>query len=423
MDELPAIIHRLSLRLWVPDYRAREDEELAQKAQNPTSEEQPVDPLASPPQDPVDSSGNVIDPSQIASLSFDTGPETHSLFSQKNLLRLAALTDSHRTLSLFTPGIRDAVFRAWAGPTEQGDSHTPFTPAMSRKHSSTGLASTTYTFQENTDSNSHSVRPSLTSFGSAASGLGVGSSRGGKSHGGRRRKHRVVNLRKRGTDRDEVESISGEGSTISGTVSSAPSDFAPQHPSKELEDELVTPPRTPEKPAKPWQQSQNDYDGIDLRETPPRLRYPTPRQSRQQELDPSTPRPPLTTFPSNSTPKPPAFSIPSSSSSSAPHSATIDSLPQDPAAYPLEKAQSGSSTMPFHATTPSSTNLNFPLPYLETQSLNGANPSGRILEQAWMLKMAGEIARKISEEKNAGQGLGWSSRNEVDEPPPPAYES
>ena len=425
MDELPAIIHRLSLRLWVPDYRAREDEELARKTQNPPSEEQPVDPLASPPQDPVDSSGNVIDPSQIASLSLDNGPESHSLFSQKNLLRLAALTDSHRTLSLFTPGIRDAVFRAWAGPTEQGEPHTPFTPAMSRKHSYTGIASTTYTFQDSTDSNLPSVRPALTSFASAASGLGVGSSRGGKSHGGRRRKHRVVNLRKRGTDHDEVESISGEGSTISGTVSSAPSDFAPQNPNKETEDELITPPKTPEKPSKPWQQSQNDYDGIDLRETPPRLRYLTPRQSRQQEPDTSTPRPPLTTFPSNSTQKPPGFSIPSFSSSSAPHSATLDSFQQNPSIYPLEKGhQPGSSTMPFHATSSSSsTNLNFPLPYIDTpQSGANNNPSGRILEQAWMLKMAGEIARKMSEEKHANhQGL-WPPRNEVDdEPPPPAY--
>ena len=65
MDELPAIIHRLSLRLWVPEYRAKEDAELAQNAQHP-SEEQPVDPLASPPQDPVDLSGNTIDPSHIS---------------------------------------------------------------------------------------------------------------------------------------------------------------------------------------------------------------------------------------------------------------------------------------------------------------------------------------------------------------------
>lgn len=409
MDELPAIIHRLSLRLWVPEYRRREDEELAQ---NHLSDEQPVDPLASPPQDPVDLSGNALDPSQIASLSLDNGLETHSLFSQKNLLRLAALTDSHRTLSLFTPGIRDAVFRAWAGPTERGEAHTPFTPAMSRKQSYTGLASTTYTFQDSADTTSHTVRPTLTSFGSAASGLGVGCSRGGRVHGGRKRKHRIVNLRRRGADIDELENISGEGSTISGTTSSAPSDYIPQPPRVEQDDELTTPPRTPEKQPKPWQHSQGDFDGIDLRDTPPRLRNPTPRPLRPQEPDMSTPRPPSIATLSNPIGRPPECPVPSSYS--APRTAPLQ---QEPSVYPSEKVPPGSSTIPFHR-NPSSTNLNIPLPYLET-TLGGANSSGRILEQAWMMKMAGEIARKMNEGKGTNQGL-WH-RSESDEPPPPAY--
>ena len=123
MDEVPVIIHRLSQRLWVPEFRAKEDQELAGKVECQSPMEKPVDPLASPPQDPVDGSGNTLDADQIASLSLESGSETHALFSQKNLLRLEALTDSHRTLSLFTPGIRDAVFRAWAGPTERGERH------------------------------------------------------------------------------------------------------------------------------------------------------------------------------------------------------------------------------------------------------------------------------------------------------------
>ena len=412
MDELPAIIHRLSLRLWVPEYRAKEDAELAQNAQHP-SDEQPVDPLASPPQDPVDLSGNTIDPSHIASLSLDSGTETHSLFSQKNLLRLAALTDSHRTLSLFTPGIRDAVFRAWAGPSERGESHTPFTPAMSRKHSYTGLASTTYTFQEHGDSASRSVRPTLSSFNSAASGLGAGSSRGGKPHGGRRRKHRVVNLRKRATNADELESISGEGSTISGTASSAPSDFAPQHGREEREAELVTPPRTPEKPPNPWQHSQDDYDGIDLRDTPPRLRNLTPRQPRLQDGEMTTPRPPPSTFHKHPTGRPPDLPTPSSSASPT----TCIQSTQGIVTYPVEKGQSGSSAIPFRS-HPSAPNMNISLPYSDS-TLGGSNQSGRILEQAWMLKMAGEIARKMNEDKIANQAS-WD-RGELNEPPPPAY--
>ena len=413
MDELPAIIHRLSLRLWVPEYRAKEEAEIAQNAQHP-SEEQPVDPLASPPQDPVDLSGNTIDPSHIASLSLDSGTETHSLFSQKNLLRLAALTDSHRTLSLFTPGIRDAVFRAWAGPSERGESHTPFTPAMSRKHSYTGLASTTYTFQDHADSISRSVRPALSSFNSAASGLGASSSRGGKPHGGRRRKHRVVNLRKRATNADDLESISGEGSTISGTASSAPSEFAPQYTKEEREAELVTPPRTPEKPPKPWQHTQDDFDGIDLRDTPPRLRNLTPRQPRLQDEDMTTPRAPPSTLQKCPAKRPPDLPIPSSSASPT----SIQST-QGLVTYPVEKEQSSSSAIPFHS-HPSASNLNISLPYSEPTS-GGSNPSGRILEQAWMLKMAGEIARKMNEDKIANQAS-WDS-SELNEPPPPAYGS
>src|SRR5271163_207185 len=94
MDELPAIIHRLSLRLWVPEYNTREEREL--QTLDTAKDEPIIDPLASPPQDPVDSTGHALNPTQIASLSLDSGIETQSLFSQKNLIRLATLTDSHR---------------------------------------------------------------------------------------------------------------------------------------------------------------------------------------------------------------------------------------------------------------------------------------------------------------------------------------
>src|SRR5277367_2733488 len=65
MDELPAIIHKLSLRLWCPEYKAQEDQEIAASAGKP--EEVAVDPFASPPQDAVDSRGNVVDASEISS--------------------------------------------------------------------------------------------------------------------------------------------------------------------------------------------------------------------------------------------------------------------------------------------------------------------------------------------------------------------
>lgn len=400
MDELPAIIHRLSLRLWVPEYRAKDDEE-SRTNDNVAPEETPVDPLASPPQDPVDLSGNVLDPSQISSLSLDSGAETHSLFSQKNLVRLAALTDSHRTLSLFTPGIRDAVFRAWAGPTERGEglgaSHY-FTPSISRSHSFTGNLSTTYTFSDDSNTASRAARPALSSYSSSATGLSLGSNRTAKPHG-RKRKHRVVNLRRKNPETGDLESVSGEESTISGTASSAPSEYTALEREQEREGELTTPPRTPERPQKPWQHTQSDFDGIDLRDTPPRLRSLTPRKPPWEDID-ITPRPSnIAEASSSSHPSPPLrFRL-----------QEPQFLHQQP--YPIETAQPGSSTMPFHQAT---SQLNTPFANVEA-------PCGGILEQAWMMKIAGEIARRVHDEKMADRGF-WD-RSDKDDAPPPAYGS
>ena len=398
MDELPAIIHRLSLRLWVPEYRAKEDEELSRNAENPPPEETAVDPLASPPQDPVDMAGNTLDPSQIASLSLDSGAETHSLFSQKNLLRLSALTDSHRTLSLFTPGIRDAVFRAWAGPTERGESTAghAFTPSITRSHSYAGNLSSTYTFSDGTEGGPRSARPALSSYSSAATGLTLGSNRSGKPHGGRKRKHRIVNLRRRNADTGDLESVSGEGSTISGTASSAPSEYNAPAPSQEKEGELATPPKTPEKPQRQWQQSQGDFDGIDLRDTPPRLRNPTPRKPPWQDAD--------------ITPRPSNFTEPSSSQQILPRRPRLQNAPHvQRQSYPLEKTQSGSSAMPFHS----------PISQPNPPSQQFEAPPGGIWEQAWMTKIAGEIARRVHNEKSSNQAF-WD-RSDRGGSPPPAY--
>jgi mitochondrial distribution and morphology protein 34 len=217
MDELPAIIHRLSLRLWCPEYAAKEQAEMAQTEHK--EEEVAEDPFSSPPQDAVDSRGNVLDANEISSLSLDGGSEIHSLFSQKNLLRLAALTNSHRTLSLFTPSIRDAVFRAWAGPSERGDSagtSTPQTPGgLIRSHSSVGSTSTTYTFTIKGSDDGHGLqsRPSLLSMQSAETGLSLGAGRH-RSHATRKKKHRVVNLRKSKTTDDMSESGDSESSSV-----------------------------------------------------------------------------------------------------------------------------------------------------------------------------------------------------------------
>lgn len=393
MDEVPIIIHRLSQRLWVPEYREREDQEKARDRRESNAEEIPVDPLASPPQDPVDVSGNRLDPSQIAALTLDSGSEMHALFSQKNLLRLGALTDSHKTLSLFTPGIRDVVFRAWAGPIERGELYghsgkaTPVTPAITRSHSWAGNTSTTYTFSDANDVLQNAIRPPLSSFGSAASGLSLGGSR--KPHGGRKRKHRVVNLRKKAMEGDDIESVSGESITASGsgTMSSAPSEFGtpPQTPGRE---ELATPPRTPEKP------------GIEPGDgTPMRLRNLTPRPPQWDESIDDTRR--ASMYEHFREP-----SIPQVQQKQQPTLRSSQNLQSD--RFHREKGAGQS-----EPSSEASLKQLSPSPFVET-------PSRGVLEGAWIAKMAGEIARKVQDQKAAKSDF-WDQNSERGEAPPPAY--
>lgn len=392
MDEVPAIIHRLSLRLWVPEYRAKEDEELARQGRNLPPDESPVDPLASPPQDPVDVSGNILDPSQVASLSLDSSSEHHSLFSQKNLIRLAALTDSHRTLSLFTPGIRDTVFRAWTGPSERGElprpSAAPVAPVISRAQSWAGTTSHIYTFSDNSDG---PTRPTLSSFGSTATGFGLGANRHNRPHAGRRKKHRIVNLRKKAVDGEDMQSISGDGNTISDTTSSAQSEYGAPPSSQEREGELVTPPQSP--PRQPVQKGQVFDDG----DTPLGSRHLPPRTLHIERSNDLSPKPPRNE-PLNER---------LTSPSSRPKLQTSQS--HQPFVLQQEKASLLSSSQvpqPFAS----------PLQYLDS-------PTGGILEQAWMMKMAGEIARKINEEKAADSGFWDRAANLREDTPPPAYGS
>lgn len=326
----------------------------------------------------------------------------HALFSQKNLLRLSALTDSHRTLSLFTPGMRDVVFRAWAGPSERGEMHgssgraTPITPAMARSQSYTGNSSTTYVFSEAGDARQYPSRPGMPSFGSAASGLGLGSTKHGKPHGGRKRKHRVVNLRKKPTEGDDVESVSGESTTVSGTMSSAPSEYGARPVTPERRDEeLVTPPRTPENPVA----HKEPGDG-----TPLRLRDLTPRQPPEEKISESTPRPPQYTVP-----------LPTSQPQSSSRTVKRPSLrpPDSPQAtrYPIEKRSkpeaSSSSSAPLKLLSPTP---------IDESTSDGMEP------QPWLTKIAGEIARKVQDQKAADSGF-WDRSSEAQEEPPPAYGS
>lgn len=412
MDELPLIIHRLSLRLFVPEYREREDQESARSERSSAAEEKPVDPLASPPQDPVDASGNPLDPNDIASLSLDTSSETHALFSQKNLLRLGALTDSHKTLSLFTPSIRDAVFRAWTGPSERGELHvsgkaTPATaPFLTRANTFSGSNSTTYTFADTIERPPLSSRQTLSTIGPAGSGLGLGSKTSKPK--GRKRKHRVVNLRKKASsaEGEEIESVSGESNTNSETLSSAQSDplTRPRTPDRNTGD-LITPPSSPK-------QLMKEPGNTDVGLTPPRYRDATRD---------STPRPGLEPQGSNSqfdrTPrqsqylpkdKRPAFRA----SQSFQHLQHPISAKQ-PIQQPSQPSSSDSSGLdPLQRLSPS--------PFVESPSSSSQLTNTNEAQNAWMTKMASMIVQKVQDQKAADSGF-WERPHLGQEEPPPAY--
>jgi distribution and morphology protein 34 len=390
MDELPAIIHKLSLRLWCPEYKAQEDMEIAAAAGKP--EEVAMDPFASPPQDAVDSRGNVVDASEISSLSLDGGSEIHSLFSQKNLLRLAALTDSHRTLSLFTPSIRDAVFRAWAGPSERYDSvgtSTPAQPALVRSLSALGSMSTTYTFSNKSSDDGHglmSSRSSQVSLPGTTTGLSLGAGRHSRSN--RKKKNRVVNLRRSKTSEDVV-SESGDSETSSVPPLSEP--VLPSRPfPEEPEDNIITPPRSPSGRVRFRTSS------IDLGDSPRKLKLSRPASQR-----------PLT-LPEKAI----LDDTPIETEDSTAQIYSRNHRPSLLASYPREKANNAAPIAGNAAT-----------PYLSLAPImppeNAA--AGGVLEQTWILKMAGEIARRTHDDKAAREGF-WSNSSQSEREPPPAYQ-
>lgn len=386
MEELPAIIHRLSLRLWVPEHEMREKEEIADRPKDLLSDQKPIDPLAGPAQGPG------LDISELSSSPVDIGTsETQSLFSQKNLIRLATLTDSHRTLSLSTPSIRDAVFRAWAGASERGDAPgantpaTPSAPSLSRSHSYTGSTSSTYVFSELTENHYFSSRPSLISSHSAMSGLGLGAGRHSRGHSGRRGKTRVVNLRR---TKSSAEGIAHAGSSCSTSEVAVPEKIV-----EEGEDELITPPRSPNA------KFGTGRDSMDVRNSPAKLRPVTPTRSPE---------------PANNMINRATQTSPDRSSATEISSLRLSSPnAQDNVNLRSEKSTASRrlSDVDTKATTNSTIESNW-----------------GILERAWMAKMANEVARRVKDEKGKHSTLArdrdfWQDDAEhEDVPPPPAYE-
>lgn len=385
MEDLPAIIHRLSLQMWCPETVIPEG--TAVQTEQEQADASFVDPLASPPQDAVDAFGNVLDSSEISHLSLEGGSEnTHSLFSQKNLLRLAALTDSQRTLSLFTPSIRDAVFRAWATPAERGDSNTTTTPSLSRTHSTLGSGGTTYTFADHAlETSQHPTRPNLISLPSTT-GVSLGSGRSSRgTH--RKKKTRVVNLRKSKSSDTDTASESGESvtATESSYMNDSDSLSIPPRIPEEPEDNLVTPPRSPISRVR----FRSRGDSIDLGEDQ------IPRRPR---IDLAPPRPAMAHSTSMWTQR-----------GDVPEASIY--IPEDTSSNQLPQPEFSRHNRPTYQRATST----FP-----AEKIGQAPVSHHgIVEQAWMMKLAGELARRAHEQK-VGEGGFWIE--DRDDGPPPAYE-
>jgi distribution and morphology protein 34 len=416
MEDLPAIIHRLSLRLWSPEFQELETEERLEGNHDDTV---PIDPLASPPQDAVDAFGNPLNESQISALSLDTSGEIHASFSQKNILRLAALSESQHTLSLFTPGIRDAVFRAWAGHPDRLETGLA-TPGLTRGSLSriqstfdSARSGASSVASGSTGHESQSSRPSLTTSHSMSAGLSLGASRS-RTGQVRKRKKRVVDLRKH-KDGDD-SGMSTEATTpLPSTYASETSSVIPEEP--EAETELATPPRTPVKPSL---QFNGNHGSLSVGE----------RSRASESSDSLLPAAPiLSKAPARSKSTQPDVSRP-------PPSTQVEDFAQTPTkTRPSTKRPPLSRTSLRQAqqsTSPLLRSLSFDkVSTLSSPPIEDPASSGGILEQAWMMKMAQEIARKVQEEKDkadrrTGQSSSakrpatggiWAGDDDVDAPP------
>ncbi|KAF3045058.1 ERMES complex subunit [Didymella heteroderae] len=410
MEDLPAIIHRLSLRLCSPEFQEMEEERLEGTKDGAAA----VDPFATPPQDAVDAFGNPLDESQISEIALDPVGEIHASFSQKNILRLAALSESQRTLSLFTPGIRDAVFRAWAGPDR--DASGTATPALTRgslsriqstfgtmRSGASSIASGSQGTHETHDT--HDSRPTVSSTTYSMSGLTLGAGRS-RTGGLRKRKKRVVDLRKKtteaGADTGSVDGQSEMASTYASETSSA------VHEDKDA-GEVATPPRSP---ARPGLQHEGPHGILDYGE-------PSTLAENTASTDTLLPAAPLLS-------EPPRMSRSKAKEHETYGDETIKARPSS-RRPPLSHNQIRQAQQ---STSPLLRSLSFDkIAFISPP--NEAESSGGILEQAWMTKMAQEIARKVQQEKDRASrdvspvargskgpaGGIWASEDELEAPP------
>jgi len=411
MEDLPAILHRLSLRLWSPEFRELDDRLMEKEKEEAATA--PVDPLASPPQDPVEWLGDSVP-------SFSLDPDNyHASFSQKNLLRLAALSDSHRTLSLFTPPVRDAVFRAWAGASERGSSgvQTPLRatiPALSRAASQLGSVASSSSVLSDAGSDGMSRTSTSYTF------HGTTSRYSGRP---RKAKKRVINLRRNNTSgMDSTISETATEASYSPEASIAPSSAPSVIYEERVEDQLQTPPHTPLlKHRRHRASSVDDTPRASMLLTAPAERTSPKKKDRDAPPAYTPPEDPASlqsTIRKKEKPKRPALRT----------TTTYDFAPQSHARSSSELLRTLSSERLAFGSSASNYGVLAPpfSPPSEASSSASAGGNGGILEQAWMNKIARDIARKVEEERRKQMERERERKETKERPrsvelPPPAY--
>lgn len=421
-EELPVGIHRLSLKWFNPDYAA------SLEAESNASTQPTTHPSYSAESDDEGIANPYINP-------LAPTPEEPNLqqFSEKNLGQLDTLLGSQKTLGVGSLVVGEAVFRAWAAPSMVpawsngglGWTDVPGTPA-------TGTG-TTYTFNEAGDAVSATssvcsghgggVRPSLSASNSSMSVPGVGlnsspaSVSGARLGRGRKKKHRIVNLRKAGdcvTAASDAVSTTTE-TTTELTASTAPSIYSDEYGSKE--GSVVMDEEGQGLPDQMPYQTRGVGSASGSMRRSGSVRAPlqgnghfvAPPMMRDHSIDASS---------SGSGPRRrdssplPARSAASSTTSAGVH--RMSSSPNNPASI-----APATPPTPISVTSQSSRNdcrcrhthlhthsephphhMQLPNPWLNLASMLGqSGGGGSILEQAVLMKLAGEVARLQAREK------------------------
>ena len=380
MDDLPAILHRLSLRYCTLE--SLERKELEERVGARDVDTTWINPLAVPSSNGTRGDGE----DRLSSISSsEASSENHLTFSRKNMSRLAALSRTHHTLSLHTPAVKDAVFRAWTGPNDLSERlgiPSPFTLSKfaNRGSFSSGPSSSASSVISGQEGVSRGSRPSLGSFTSFS---GSTTSNGRTRH--RQKKNRIVDLRRRNSHTGTATTTTSE---LRPSTPEQPSDIFTLRPG-EREGDVTTPPQTPPRKRRDQNKVSPNDNGTEAPETAVKdMSYPNTSTSALSSTAPLEP------------------------SSKPIMNATRPSfLPHRSLSFLHNRSLDKSSAPPM---------LN--LRNISTSSEEAAASTSGILEQTMLLKMAAEIARKVNEQKQlGGDESAWLARTENVDDAPPAY--